>query len=169
MDYSASKVTRAGLMSHCPWSPVVSWEAGSCPGRVLLHGEAGSGMHSIEGSWLHSAVVDPRNDLCYLNCVGVEKTTKESLQPGFSSWTFYLYPNSIAWFIRVCGSCQANGEFPSYPVIDFWEGQQRTCICCLRVRSPVFLRSPHKPLTKGGGCPKIILNRERHIHLVWWG
>jgi hypothetical protein len=39
-------------MSCRPWSPVVSWEVGSCQGRaqvfqrVLLHGEAGSEMHS---------------------------------------------------------------------------------------------------------------------------
>jgi hypothetical protein len=49
---SASGVTRAGLSSCHPWSSVVSWEEESCQGRaqefqkVILHGEAGSGMHS---------------------------------------------------------------------------------------------------------------------------
>jgi hypothetical protein len=37
----------------------------------------------FEGSWLHSAVVDPGNDLCYLTAVGVDKTTKGPLQWGF--------------------------------------------------------------------------------------
>jgi hypothetical protein len=48
----ASGLTRLGLLSHCSWSLVVSWEVGSCRGRALvfqmliLHSEARSGMHS---------------------------------------------------------------------------------------------------------------------------
>jgi hypothetical protein len=68
------------------WSPVVSWETESCWERVwafwrvILHGEAGvRDALPLEGSWLHSAVVDPGNNLCYLNCSGgwgrVDKTT----------------------------------------------------------------------------------------------
>jgi hypothetical protein len=52
IDLSASRVTRAGMSSHCLWSPVVSQEAGSCQGkaqvfwRAILHSEVEAGMHS---------------------------------------------------------------------------------------------------------------------------
>jgi hypothetical protein len=42
----------------------------------------------------------------------------------------------------------------------------RACICCLRVRSPISLRSPHMPLTKEGGHSKRISKRERHVCLL---
>jgi hypothetical protein len=52
VDLSAFRVTKAGLLSHCLWSPVVSGEAESCQGwvqmfwRMILDGEAESGTHS---------------------------------------------------------------------------------------------------------------------------
>jgi hypothetical protein len=39
----------------------------------------------FKGSWLHLAVADPGNNLCYLNCGGVDKKmTKGPLQWDFS-------------------------------------------------------------------------------------
>jgi hypothetical protein len=53
-----------------------------------------------------------------LTAVRVHKTTRrEPLQWGFM--VEHLYPNSIPWFIRVYGSCQANRDSLSYLVIDF--------------------------------------------------
>jgi hypothetical protein len=129
----SSGMTRAGLMSHPSWSPVVSWKAGSCWERaqafqrVILHGEAGLGMHSHSKeagfTWLWWI---QRMISATLTVVGVDKTTtKGLLQWDFSSWTFHSFTQtaSSALFISVCVSCQANREVPSYPVIDFWESQ----------------------------------------------
>jgi hypothetical protein len=73
-------------MSHCSWYPVVTWEVGSCQGRVqafwrvILHGEAGSGMHShlreagfTQLWWIQGTTS------ATLTVVGVDKTTKGPL------------------------------------------------------------------------------------------
>jgi hypothetical protein len=93
-------MTSAGLLFCCSWSPVVSWEAESCQGRLLrfcrlvLHGEAGSGMHSHLREagltwlwWIQGAIT------ATLTVVGVvEKiTTRGVLQWGFNGWIFYLF------------------------------------------------------------------------------
>jgi hypothetical protein len=65
----------------------------------------------FEGSLVHSPVVDPGNALCYFNWSGVGQNNKRAPPVGF--WWLnipFLFPNSISWFIRVSGSCQANGE-----------------------------------------------------------
>jgi hypothetical protein len=43
----------------------------------------------------------------------------------------------------------------------------RNCICYLRVKSPVSLRSPWRPLTKWGGHKKRISKWEKPIFLMW--
>jgi hypothetical protein len=93
-------VTRAGLLSCFSWSPVISWEVESCQGRVLrsqkviLHGEAGSGMHFH----LREAVLTLLwwilgEFTVTLTAVGVVQkiTIKGPLQWGFNGWTFYIY------------------------------------------------------------------------------
>jgi hypothetical protein len=82
VHYSASRVTRADLSSHCSWSLVVSWEVESCRGRVqafqrmILDGEAGSGKHSHSGEagftqlwWIQRAF------FATLTVVGIDKIT----------------------------------------------------------------------------------------------
>jgi hypothetical protein len=97
-------MNRAGFLSHCLLSPVVSWEAGSCGGRaqafqrVMLHGETGSGMlsHSREAGftwlwWIQGAIS------ATLTAVGVDKiTTKGPLQWGFSGWTFHFFIQTVS-------------------------------------------------------------------------
>jgi hypothetical protein len=68
---------------------------------VILHGEAGSGMHSHSREagltqlwWIQRAIT------ATLTMVGVEKiTTKGHLQCGFNGWVFYFmyffYPMSF--------------------------------------------------------------------------
>jgi hypothetical protein len=79
--------------------------------------------------------------------------------------TSFLSPNSIPWFIRVRGSCQANGESFFYP-LTFKSINPRAYICSLRVRSPISSRLPRRPLTKGDGHPKRISKGERPVCLV---
>jgi hypothetical protein len=89
--------------------------------RVILHGEAGSEMHSnvreAGCTWLWWI----QGKICYFNCGGGEQNNNKSAPPvGLQQLNIsFLYPNSIPWFIRVHGSCQANRESLSYPVIDF--------------------------------------------------
>jgi hypothetical protein len=103
----------------------VSWEAGSRGERVReLYGKAGSGMHSHSREagftrlwWIQGTIS------ATLTAVGVEETTTKGRSSGALALNIsFLYPNSIRWLIRVHGSCQANGEFLSYPVIDEPEG-----------------------------------------------
>jgi hypothetical protein len=42
----------------------------------------------------------------------------------------------------------------------------RACICCVRVRSPISLRTPHRALTKWDECLNGISKGEKPIHLV---
>jgi hypothetical protein len=124
----------------------------------------GQGALPLEGRWPHSAVVDPGNDTTS-TVVGVDKTTtKGPLQWALGVEHSISLPKQHPLFIRVCGSCQVNRASLSYPVIE--RVNPRACICCLRVRSLLPLRSPCRPLTKGGGHPKRISKRVRPIHLV---
>jgi hypothetical protein len=76
VDYSAARVTRAGLLSHCSWSPVVSQEAVSCWGRaqalqrVILFGEAGSGHTPTLERLALLDCAGSRNNVCSFNCSG---------------------------------------------------------------------------------------------------
>jgi hypothetical protein len=82
VDRSAFGVTKKGLLSCCPWSPVVSWKVESCRGRaqmfwrVILDGEAKSGTHPHSGEagfsrmwWIQGAII------VTLTVVGIDKTT----------------------------------------------------------------------------------------------
>jgi hypothetical protein len=85
---------------HLSWSSVVSWEAGSWWKkvlrfwRVILHGEARSGMHSysreacLTGLWCIQGAITAT--LTVLEVVD-KVTTKVPLQLGFNAWTFYLF------------------------------------------------------------------------------
>jgi hypothetical protein len=152
------------------WSPIFSWEAESCWGRawafqrVILHGEAGSGTYShlkeagFTWLWWIQGTISAT-----LTVVGVDKTTtKGPLQWDFSSWTFHSCTQTAS--PGLYGSCQ-DMESLSYPIVDFWVNPT-AWICCIRLRSPIALRSPHRSLTKGGGCPKRISKVERPICLV---
>jgi hypothetical protein len=58
--------------------------------------------------------VGPENNLRYLNCSGDGQNNKGALPVELYQLNIpFLYPNNIPWFIRVCGSCQANGESQS--------------------------------------------------------
>jgi hypothetical protein len=85
---------------HHTSSPVFSWEAGSCWQkvqefqRVILYGEAGSGMHSHSREadftqvWWISAT---------LTAVEVDKTTTQGpLQWGFSSWALHSFTQTTS-------------------------------------------------------------------------
>jgi hypothetical protein len=95
-----------------------------------------------------------------LTAVGVEKTTKTPSSGALvveHSIPFPKRPPLVykgAWELSVS----------LLPVTDFWVNP-RAFICCLRMRSPISLRSPHRPLTKGGGRPKRISKGERPVHL----
>jgi hypothetical protein len=64
--------------------------------REILHGEAGSGMHSHSREavftwlwWIQGAI---------LTIVGIDKiTTKGLLQRGFSGWTFYSFTQTVSF------------------------------------------------------------------------
>jgi hypothetical protein len=100
------EVTRAGLSSCCSWSPPVSWEAGSCWGRVLrfqrviLHGEAGSGMHShlreagLTWLWWIQGEISAT-----LTVVGVDKITIKGPSSGILMVGHFIilffYPDNI--------------------------------------------------------------------------
>jgi hypothetical protein len=108
--------------------PVVSWEAGSCWGRVVVFSRwscmvrLGQGCTPVWGK-LASLGYSGSREQCLLHW--------KQQQKGPSSETLWLnipllYSNSIPcipWFIRVHGSCQANRQSLSYSVIDFWESQ----------------------------------------------
>jgi hypothetical protein len=64
------------------------------------------------------------------------------------------------------GVIRLTGSLSLTQSLIFLRVNPRTCICCLRVRSPVFLRSSHRALTKGGGYSKRISKGERSVHLV---
>jgi hypothetical protein len=121
----------------------------------------------LKGSWLHLAVVDPGNDLCYLNCCRDGGNNKRAPPVGFYWLNISFFnPNSILWFIRVHESCQANRSLSLTQSLIFESVKERACIYCLRVRSPIFLRSPCRLLTKGGACQKSISKGKRPICLV---
>jgi hypothetical protein len=98
VDCSASRVTKEGLLSHCLWSPVVSWKAGSFQGRVQAFRRVG--MHSHLGEtgftrlwWIQGAIS------ATLAVVRIDKiTTKGSLQWGFNGWTFYSFTQTVSPF-----------------------------------------------------------------------
>jgi hypothetical protein len=89
--------------------------------KVILYGENGSGIHSHPREagftqlwWIQGTIS------ATLTAVGVTKQQQKCPSSG-ALWLniSFLYPNSIPWLIRVHGSCQANRESLSYPVIDF--------------------------------------------------
>jgi hypothetical protein len=78
-----TRVSNQSQLSHHPWSSVVSWEVGSFQGRewmfqrMILHGEARSGMHSPSREagftrlwWIQGAIS------ATLTVVGVDKIIK---------------------------------------------------------------------------------------------
>jgi hypothetical protein len=93
-------VTGAELLSCRSWSSVVSWEAEeeSCQERVLrfqrviLHSEAGSGMHSHFREagltwlwWIQGTISAP------LTAVGVDKITTKGPSNGVLMGGHYIY------------------------------------------------------------------------------
>jgi hypothetical protein len=81
----------------------------------------GQGCTPIRGKLAPLCCGGSRNDLCYFNCGGGRQNNDKRAPPVGLWWLNipFLYPNSIPWFVRVCGSCQANRESLSYLVIDF--------------------------------------------------
>jgi hypothetical protein len=135
---------------------------------VILYDEAGSGMHSCSREagftrlWGIQGMISAS-----LTAWG---WTKQQTSSGALMVEHSIpLPRQHPWFIRVRGSCQANGDSLSYLFIQlliFKRVNPRAFICCLRLRSsPVSLRSPLRPLTKGGSS-KRILKGERPVHLV---
>jgi hypothetical protein len=78
LDWSASRVTRARLMSSCPWFSVVSGEAGSWWGRVPVFLRWSSREAGFTCLWWIQGMISAT-----LTAVGVDKTTKGPLQWGF--------------------------------------------------------------------------------------
>jgi hypothetical protein len=93
-DYSRADVSSSVVSCCLLGSRVLLGKgAGVLKGDLVWWGWVGDAF-LFEGSWHHSAVGDPGNDLCFFNCMGMDKTT--NLQWGFNGWTFHSFTQTAS-------------------------------------------------------------------------
>jgi hypothetical protein len=87
-----------------------------------------------------------------LTVVGENKTTTKVPSSGALAVEHSIpLPKQHPLVYKGAWDPQANGGLSLTQSLIFKRVNLKACICCLRVKSPISLRSPHRPFTKGGG------------------
>ena len=115
VDWSASRVTRAGLSVLCGWGPLLLepdlegiFRVLNCFPGVLIIGSC---------CFLDSGVVDPRDDACNFNSSWGCQDNHVTACPNWLKWLFFpvFNPYLISWLIGVNPIAQRMGVLSKVP------------------------------------------------------